>query len=490
MESKEDHHCAWRVEAMELRALLQDVRAHLSAVEAELAALKRATYGKKSERVSSGKVTEAPPKIEDPAATQRKRKERAQTKSALPKVRIDHKLPPDAACPNCGRKALQPMGSKISTIFECEPERVVQQQHVQETRVCICGSGVVTAEGPPKVIAQGRYGPVFIAQLVVNKSADSMPLYRQAQRYARMGIPIGRSTLTDLYHLAARTLRPLHALLVASVKKHDLVQADETPISVLQKGKCRRAYMWTFVTSDSVVYQFSATRAGETPVRVLGKAVSGNKYLIVDGYTGYNSVSAVEGWKRCGCNAHARRKFYEAMATAPEAKEAVDIYREIWLVEAEAKASNKYGTPEHHALRQTRSKPAMDKLHAWMLERQKLHPPKTTLMGQAIRYAINAWSALTAFLADPRIPVDNNASERALRVVALFRKASLFLGHDVSGDNHAALMSLIATCVLHGRNPVEYLADVLVRVQDYPAARLAELLPQNWAPASVMAAAA
>jgi transposase len=360
-------------------------------------------------------------------------------------------------------------------VYEYVPGYVVRQEHVQETLACRCGEHVVQADPPLKPVEKGRYGPGFIAHLVTMKCGDSIPIHRLAKQYERLGIPMARSTMTDLFHAAARSLAPLADRLMALIAAEEIVQADETPLKMQRENK--RGFVWTFLASDLIAYRFAADRSGRTPREILGGTTGS---LVVDGYTGYNRVTDVDGRERVGCLAHARRKFFDALPTAPDAaRQAMDLILDVYRVEHDALARQIVRTPAHLALRRQRSRPAMDRLHHWLLENQTLHPPRSQL-GQAISYALNQWRPLTRFLDNERLPVDNNASERALRVVALGRKNFLFVGHEEAGDNLAGLYSLIATCAAHDVEPIEYLTDVLIRVQTHPAARIDDLLPHRW----------
>jgi transposase len=204
--------------------------------------------------------------------------------------------------------------------------------------------------------------------------------------------------------------------------------------------------------------------------------------LVVDGYSGYNKVTVPGGRERAGCLAHLCRKFFEAQSTAPEAaKTAMDYILDVYRIERAALEANLLGTPEHLEMRQTQSRAVMEAFKAWLDLEQARQLPKSPI-GEAIGYALGQWDALTLFLTDPHLPIDNNASERALRVAALGRKNFLFVGHDEAGENLAGLYSLIATCEANEVNPVHYLADVLLRVQTHPASRIDEILPHNWSP--------
>jgi transposase len=198
-------------------------------------------------------------------------------------------------------------------------------------------------------------------------------------------------------------------------------------------------------------------------------------------YTGYNEVTTTGGRTRAACLAHARRRFFEALPYAPEARTALELIRDVYVVEHDAKADGIAGTDAHRQLRRARSKPIMGRLHAWIQERANQYAPKSP-MASAVRYALNNWQELTRFLDDARIPPDNNRSESALWIVALGRKNFLFVGHEDAGENLAGLYSLVATCEANEVEPISYLTDVLGRLGSHPAAALDELLPRKWRP--------
>jgi transposase len=315
------------------------------------------------------------------------------------------------------------------------------------------------------------------------KCADSIPLHRLAKQYQRLGIPMSRSTLTDLFHAAAEKVAPLSQRLLQRVAQADIVQADET--SMMMQRPNRRGFVWTFIAENLIAYRFSPDRSGETPQQVLGGT---HGTLVVDAYTGYNRVTDVEGRERSSCLAHARRKFFEALP-APEARRGMELILDVYRVEHEAKAQGIVRTPAHLALRQTKGRQAMDAFKAWLDDEKDKHAPKTPL-AVAIGYARNRGETLTRFLDDVRIPLDNNASERALRVVALGRKNFLFVGDPESGANLAGLYSLVATCDANDVDPVAYLQDVMLRVDTHPASRIDELLPDRWQEPVTIAVAA
>jgi transposase len=477
----DDHRCEWRERAEALEA-------RLAQVEATLEKLQRHQFGQRSEKMPP--IAEA---IRDPAraeaeriAALQKRRENAEKKRKLVTRKVEHKIHEDQkTCPKCGGHDFTRLGEgKMTELYELIPAIIERQLHVQEKLRCRCGEGIVTADGPPKVFDKTRFGPMFMAQVAVSKCADSLPLYRQAKAYRRAGVQVNDSTLGDLFHRTAEIVDPLYERLLHLVAEKEIVLADETTERVQAKGKTRTAWLWSFIARDEaerelIAYVFSRSRSGETPVRVLAGTIG---KLLVDGYDGYNKVTLPGGRERAGCFAHVRRKFFEAQSTASDAaKRAMDYILELYKVERAALDADLLGTPEHLAMRQSRSRAIIDEFKAWLDDEQGRHPPKSPI-GGAIGYALGQWKALTLFLTDPHLPIDNNASERALRVAALGRKNFLFVGTDEAGENLAGLYSLIATCEANGVNPVDYLADVLLRVQTHPASRIDELLPHNWAP--------
>ena len=488
-ELPQDHHCPWREEAEELRE-------RIVVLEAQLAQLQRHVFGQRSEKMPPMDREVRRGKSLDRAKVNSRRKDNADKKRELPKRRIEHRVPDqDRVCPKCGGKELRALGpGKETTVFEYIPPSFEQQVHVQEVLACRCGEGIITAPGAAKVIDKTQYGPGLLAHIIVSKCADSIPLYRLAKQYRRLEIPLSRSTLTDLFHRGAEIIAPIGRRIEQLVAQQPIVQADETVIRVQQKRKCRKGYLWTFLAwamvagreVNLIAFHFSPSRSGETPVHVLG-GTQGT--LVVDAYTGYNAVTTPSGRERSGCMSHVRRKFFDALPTAPEASQALDLIRELYQVEHEAMESGVVRKTEHLTLRQTKSRPIMDRFKDWLDDQKPKHLPKGA-MGEALRYAINNWKSLTVFLGDEHVPIDNNASERSLRVAALGRKNFLFVGHDEAGRNIAALYTLVATCEANDVNPVAYLEDVLIRIQTHPAAQIDELLPTNWKSINVLARAA
>lgn len=466
------HNCEWRdkAEALEgeaqaLKGEVSGLKDSLARMQQELAALTRRVLGPKSEKMPSMEKELRDGKPADRGLAKKKRRERRAARAKLTKVTTVHEVAAaDRHCPECSSEKLSAMPSRKSTVYEYVPAHFIAHEHVRQVLRCECGV-LVTANGADKWWDKSQYGASFVAHLVTAKCADSIPLYRLEKEYQRIGVPVARSTMTDLFLRAADVLEPLYGRLLELIRHSPLVHADETAKKVQAEGKCKSGYMWNFRTAAPdplIAYVFAPDRSNETPKRVLG-GTSGE--LMADGYAGYNVVSDIDGRRRSACYAHVRRYFFDAMPTAPEARQVLDIIRELYRVEREAQVAGILGTTAHLELRKTKSAPVREKLKNWLLTTQALHPPKSPL-GEAIRYTMNRWDELGHFLEDARIPLDNNPSESALRRVALGRKNFLFVGNDVAGTKLAGLYSLVATCEANGVNPLAYIEDVLTRVGD------------------------
>jgi transposase len=458
-------------------------------LRAELGELKRMMFGQKRERLPKGQMPSVAKslrgrqgedeqrKCERRLATKKKRAEQAALKKALPAVDVLHALD---ACPHCHCRELEDLKTpEESEEIELVPARPQRRRHLQQKAKCHGCGRIVTAPAPRRVDSGCLWGPRFHAHAAVAKCADSIPFYRLAKRLQRDGVPIERSTLDRLFHRTAELCEPLARRILELVVQSERINADETPLFVQAPERCRRGFMWTFVADKLIAYAFSPSRSGETPKALLGGTTG---LLQVDGYTGYNAVCMPEGRQRVGCLAHARRKFFNALSTAPkDAQAALEHILSLYEVEYEAARRNILGTPQHLAMRRAITSERMEAFRAWMKEKQDVWPPKG-LMGTALRYGLNTLDTLAPVLDDARVRLDNNVAEGALRLVALGRKNFLFVGDDEAGKNLAVLQTLVSTCIANDVNPEAYLADVLLRLEDTPASRIDELLPMNWKP--------
>jgi transposase len=398
----------------------------------------------------------------------------------LPRESVVHQ--PACTCPECGG-ALRRIGEDVSEILELVPEHFKVVRHVRPKLSCVRCQHIVQAHAPSRPIARGMAGPGLLAHVLVSKYADHLPLYRQAQIYARQGVELDRSTLADWVGDCSRLLRPLVGALGSYVMGAYKLHADDTPVPVLEpgRGKTRTGRLWTYVRDDrpsaskdppAVLFRYSPDRKGEHPQAHL-RAFKG--VLQADAYSGFDELYVSDDIVEAACWAHVRRKFYEfhVAKQSPIAAEALRRIGELYAIEADIRGR----LPEERArVRRNRAAALLQELKAW-LEDQLARVSKKSDLAVAIRYALSRWIALSRYIDDGRLEIDNNAAERALRAVALGRKNYLFAGSDAGGEHAAALYSLIGTAKLNGIDPEAYLRHVLERIADHPITRINELLP-------------
>ena len=475
----EDHDCGWRVYALSVEAKNAEMTAKMAEVKAKMEALERRLFGKRSEKMPPALPRKKGPRsATDREASRDKRRANTKAKEQLSTDTVPVPVPEaQRCCPHCANRDLRPVGEGTTTcIYDYVQAHFRRRQYVRETLSCRCGQYIVTAPAPERPLERSCYTTGFVAHVMVSKCSDALPIARLEKRFARLGIPMARSTMNELLHRHAELLKPLYQRLLTSIVEQRVVQADETPVQLLSAH--RKGYVWTFLAGKKIAYVFSAGRSGETPKQVLGDSQGA---LVVDAYTGYNAVTVPGKRERVGCLAHARRKLFEAKDADPGVDNALAILRAIYQVEAEQAARGTLGTAEHLRARQQQSRPLMALLLRWCHAQSQRHPPKSKL-GQAVRYVLRQRKALVRFVSDAKLPLDNNASERAMRRWALGRKNWLFVGTVGAGENLAVIGSLVASCEAEGVNPEAYLADVLERVSEHPASRIEELLPERWRP--------
>ena len=393
-------------------------------------------------------------------------------------------LPKQEACPDCGGK-LKHLGEDISEILEYVPASLKVIQYVRPKLACAGCDRIVQAEAPSRPIDRGIAGPGLLAHVLVSKYCDHLPLYRQSQIYARSGVELDRSTLAEWVGGSSELLAPLVEVLRRHVLSAGKLHADDIPVPVLAPGlgKTKTGRLWTYVRDDrpagdrtpaAVWFAYSPDRKGQHPQAHLSNFTG---TLQADGYAGFDQIYAAGRVREAACWAHVRRKFYdlEVAHKSPVAAEALERIAELYAIEKEIRGRL---PDERHEVRNTRSRPLLQSLKQWFEETLgKLSRKSDTAM--AVRYALGRWEALLRFADDGRIEIDNNAAERALRVVALGRKNFLFAGSDGGGESAAAIYSLLGTAKLNGIDPESYLRNVLSRIADHPIKRIEELLPWN-----------
>ena len=440
----------------------------------------------------------------------RKKPSRKPFPAHLPRERVI--VPGPTACLCCGGGRLRKLGEDVTETLESIPRQWKVIQHVREKFTCRDCEKISQAPAPFHVIARGWAGPNLLAMIVFEKFGQHQPLNRQAERYAREGVPLSLSTLADQVGACASVLRPIYDRLQAHVLAAERLHGDDTTVPVLAKGKTATARSWVYVRDDrpfggrappAAVFYYSRDRSGEHPQRHLANF---GGVLQADAYSGYGKLydpgRAPGPITEAACWSHARRKFYvladiEAKArrkaqgktSAVISPMALETVRRIDALFEIERSINGLGADQRKAARQDRSAPLVASLQTWMRQ-ERARLSRHNDLAKAMDYILKRWDAFTRFLDDGRICLSNNAAERALRGIALGRKSWLFAGSDRGGERAAVMYSLIVTAKMNDIDPQAWLADVLARIADHPARELDELMPWNWTPLKATAAQA
>lgn len=531
MRSERDEARAERDEAQAEVALVKaeraDDQALIAHLKLEIAKLKRDRFGPSSERARrldqlelqleelEASATEDELAAEKAAARAtttvrvfaRKKPSRQPFPEHLPRERVVLETPTACAC--CGGSRLSKLGEDVTETLEVIPRQWKVIQTVREKFSCRDCEAIAQAPAPFHVLPRGWAGPSLLAMIMFEKFGQHQPLNRQAERYAREGVPLSLSTLADQVGGVASVLTLLYQRIEAHVLAAERLHGDDTTVPVLAKGKTDIARLWTYVRDDApfggtsppaAIFHYSRDRRGMHPQTHL-QAWCG--VLQADAYGGYNELYK-EGRPpgpilEAACWAHGRRKFFELAdleaaqrkkvrgekprAVYPKALEAVRLIDALFAIE---RTINGASPAERLAIRQAQSAPIVAELKEWLAATRE---PLTGSHGivKAINYLQKRWPSFTLFLEDGRVCLSNNAAERALRGIALGRKSWLFCGSDRGGQRAATMYSLIATAKMNDVDPQAWLADVLARINDLPSNRLDELLPWNWTGSSAVA---
>ena len=435
--------------------------------------------------------------IQPEKLTQPKRQKRLVIPDNLDITTIIHE-PPSTTC-ECGCQMTQ-MGQDVQDKLGFKPKQFYRERHVYPKYTCrnaACNrERLVQAKTEPQIIDKSIATPELLAHILISKYADHLPLYRQSLIYQRSGVYLSDSTLADWVGRCGVQLRFLVNRLIKLMLIQPIVHADETPVKILNaygikdvKGKLKQGYVWAYVTPKhspikAVVYDFAQGRGSEYPNTFL-QGFKGK--LVCDGYNGYKPLFG-RGVIEVGCMAHARRKFHELHVTGQSliSIEALELFQSLYAVEREIDErfeKNQSPMPRDaqivRQIRQQKAKPIADRLYAW-LQQKRLGTTKNADITKAIEYCLKRWQALTRYLDDGNLPIDNNWAENQMRPWALGRKNWLFAGSLESGQRAASIMSLIQSARLNGIDPYAYLADVLRRLPTHKDKDIDELLPHVW----------
>jgi transposase len=502
------------------RAQASDDQALIAHLKLQIEKLNRDRFGPRSERTArlldqleltleelESAATEdelaaemAAAKATKVASFTRKRPSRQPFPDHLPRERVV--VPGPVACACCGGGRLSRLGEDITETLEVIPKSWKVIQHVREKFSCRDCEKIGQAPAPFHVIARGWAGPSLLAMVLFEKYGQHQPLNRQAERYAKEGVPLSLSTLADQVGGCTAALMPLFKRLEAHVLSAQRLHGDDTTVPVLAKGKTVTGRIWVYVRDDKpfggqappgAAFYYSRDRAGEHPQAHLAN-YSG--IFQADAYGGYGKLyepqRALGPITEAACWVHARRPFFVMADLAENARRkaegkkpamisplALEAVRRIDALFEIERSINGQSAESRRAVRQAQSAPLVADLQTWMRE-QRAKLSRGNDVAKAMDYMLKRWSAFTRFLDDGRICLSNNAAERGLRGIALGRKSWLFCGSDRGGERAAVMYSLIVTAKMNDVDPQAWLADVLARIAGHPAQRLDELLPWNW----------
>ena len=375
------------------------------------------------------------------------------------------------------------IGDEVTEELEYEPGKLFVNRYVRPKYVTGDNSAIIIAPMIDRPLPKAIVGPGLLAQIIIDKYVDHLPLYRQEQRFKREGVSIPYSTISDWIKNGCALLDPLGEALKKIVISSDYLHADETPLKVLdknKKGTTHRGFYWVYHNSlDNLVwFDYRQGRGREGPKEIL-KDFSG--YLQTDGYNVYDIFKENKDITLLHCMAHARRKFFEAKNNNPAvAQYALEQIGLLYAIERKAK-EQQLTADEIFELRQAEAVPILESLGKWMKETYIISLPKSTI-GKALGYSIKRWSELMIYASDGKLNIDNNPVENSIRPVAIGRKNYLFAGSHEAAERSAMLYSFLGTCKLNGINPSIWLQDVLRRISNHPINKIQELLPQNWKP--------
>ena len=459
-------------------------------LQSQLAMYKRMQFGQKRERFEGDpNQTELPFEAESAEAQQQQ--EEVKQKIEYIRKRPNHKgrakLPEHLPViekhihPEGDLSEMVCIGKEITEELECEPAKFYINRYIRYKYAAKNGDGVKIGELPERVIDKGIPGAGLLAMILTNKYVDHLPLYRQKQIFARENIQIASSTIEGWTKEALIKLQPLYDQLVFDTKAKGYLQVDETPIKVLdsdKKGAAHQGYYWVYHAplDGTVLFDYSPTRGSSAPLAILGTFKG---YLQTDGYAVYEKYGKKKEITHLACWAHARREFEKALDNdRPRAERALLMIQELYKVERRVK-EEQLSADRIKELRLEESLPVINEMGKWIFEEIKNTLPKSQI-GKAMAYAYARWDALSAYLYDGNLQIDNNLVENAIRPIALGRKNYLFAGSHEAAQRSAMIYSLFAICKKHHVNPYQWLKYTLENIMSINHKNLKDLYPQNF----------
>ncbi|MGB7589587.1 MAG: IS66 family transposase [Solirubrobacterales bacterium] len=497
---------ATSAELQAAKLAVQRTALEIEKYKVQIAKLRRMQFGRSSERISrqiaqlelqleeletGAAEDEAKAEAASPAvpARERAKPKRKPLPEHLPRQEVVHE-PADAGactCPDCGA-GMAKLGEDVTEVLDYVPGRFRVIRHVRPKYACKACDTITQAEAPSLPTPRGRATPATLAHLLVSKYCDHLPLYRQSEIYARDGLDLDRSTLCDWVGQAAWLLQPI----VSGIRRHVLaaekLHGDDTTVPVLAPGlgRTKTGRLWVYVRDDrpfcgpappAAAYFYSPDRGGAHPAAHL-KGFAG--FLQADGYAGFEALyerPGTDAITEVACWAHCRRKFFEVWegTKSPVAKEVLDRIAAFYMIEAKAQ----FAPAAERLMHRAETKPLLAVFFDWADQVLAKLSAKSAL-AEAFRYTGKRRVALSRFLADARLEIDNNIAENAMRGIALGRKNYLFAGSDTGGERAAAIYTIVQTAKLNGVNPEAYLRDTLTKIAEgHPINRINELMP--WA---------
>jgi transposase len=477
-------------------ATIDKMQAQISQMQFQIDQMNRLLYGAKRERfisnIDENQLTlpfevpqeEAPEKQQEVITyvrSKNKRKEhpgRLALPSHLPVEEIVLEPEEDTSNMKC-------IGKEVTDQLELVPAKLFIKRFIRPKYIAATDENQVEHKGiiaelPVFPIEKGIAGPGLLAQIMVNKFVDHLPVYRQIERFKREGIKLSSSTLNGWQESVCNLLEPLYDTLKHRVLSQGYLQVDETPVPVLdkqKKGKTHRGYHWIYHSplEKTVLFDYNTGRSREGPVKLL-KNFKG--YLQTDGYNVYEIFGRRKDITLVNCMAHARRGFDKALPYDKiRAEFAMKMFQKLYDIEQQAREQN-LSPQQRHTLRLDEALPVMNELGKWIVETYKTSQPKSPL-GKATAYCIERWDNLLAYMKDGSLEIDNNLAENAIRPIALGRKNYLFAGSTRGAERAAMFYSFFGTCKKNNVNPFDWLRKVLEVIPTYKVNKLTELLPQN-----------